>query len=206
MVDAGSIYIIDDDTALRTSLAELLNVRTGFEVMDFAEGKSWLDQEQSLRPGCVLLDYSMPAMSGLAVLEEMRRRASAHQVVIITGEGSISVAVQAMHAGANDFLEKPVSFEILKQAIDQSFQRLFDSMDVQRAKIDAQAKIDRLKPRELEVMLELADGHSNKVIAHRLGLSVRTVEVYRANLMDKLEVRSLAEIIKLAFNSGLISV
>lgn len=203
MDSAPAIYIVDDDLAFRTSLSALLKVRTPFGISEFADGAAWLEEEQSLPPGCLLLDYSMPNLSGLAVLEEMRGRGSAHQVVMITGEGNISVAVHAMRAGAHDFLEKPVAFDTLIEAINLAVQRLGDDINAKNGVLHAQQRIDRLKPRERDIMLNLADGHPNKVIAHKLGLSVRTVEVYRANLMDKLEVRSLADLIKLVFNAGL---
>jgi two-component system, LuxR family, response regulator FixJ len=205
MDDTAAVYIVDDDTALRTSLCELLQLRTRYKISEFSDGERWLQNEPSLAPGCLLLDYSMPGISGLAVLDEMRARNSVHQIVMITGEGNIAVAVQAMHAGANDFIEKPVGFETLIQAIDLAMQRLNDRLGVRKAVIDARLRIDRLKPRELDVLLNLAEGHSNKIIAHRLGLSVRTVEVYRAHLMEKLEVRSLADVIRLAFTAGLLT-
>src|SRR6218665_2879099 len=118
MDDHAPIYIVDDDAALRGSLVELLQMRTSHPISAFENGENWLDEEQSIAPGCVLLDYSMPGMSGLKVLEEMRKRGWAHQVIMITGEGNISIAVQAMHSGAHDFIEKPVTFEMLRGAIE----------------------------------------------------------------------------------------
>lgn len=206
MDEAVPVYIVDDDDDLRHSLIDLLQMRTSYAISAFADGESWLDAEQSLTPGCLLLDYSMPGISGLKVLEEMRRRGSAHRVIMITGEGNVSIAVQAMHSGAHDFIEKPVTFEMLRRAIELATQRLNDTIEAKRAKDQALERIGRLKPREYDVMLGLADGLPNKVIAHRLGLSVRTVEVYRANLMDKLEVRSLADVIRLVFNAELIAI
>lgn len=206
MDDPVALYIVDDDTDLRNSMVELLQMRTDYPISSFGSGTAWLDAEATLPPGCLLLDYSMPDISGIAVLEEMRKRGSTHQVIMITGEGNISVAVQAMHSGANDFIEKPVSFAILDRAIRLAVQRLNHAIDAKRTVSQALEKIEKLKPRERDVMLCLADGLPNKVIAHRLGLSVRTVEVYRANLMDKLEVRSLADVIKLAFNAGLVTI
>lgn len=206
MDEALAIYVVDDDEDLRNSTVELLQMRTEYEVTAFADGLSWLEAEADLPPGCVLLDYSMPYMSGIAVLDEMRNRGSAHQVIMITGEGNVAVAVQAMHAGANDFIEKPVAFTMLEMAIRLAAQRLNNAIGAKRAAAQALEKIERLKPREREVMLCLAEGLPNKLIAHQLGLSVRTVEVYRANLMDKMEVRSLADVIKLVFNAGLIKI
>ncbi len=205
MDETFAVYVVDDDPALRTSLCELLKLRTPYKISEFPDGESWLHIESSLAPGCLLLDYSMPGISGLAVLDEMRARNSAHQVVMVTGEGNIALAVQAMHAGANDFIEKPAAFETLIKSIDLGLQRLHDNLGVRQAVTDARLRIDRLKPRERDVLLNLAEGHPNKVIAHRLELSVRTVEVYRANLMEKLEVRSLADVIKLAFIAGLLT-
>lgn len=206
MDDAVSIYVVDDDADLRNSMVELLQTRTDYAIAAFTDGLSWLEAEADLSPGCVLLDFSMPYMSGIAVLEEMRNRGSAHQVIMITGEGNVAVAVQAMHAGANDFIEKPVSFAALERSISQAILRLNHSLDAKRVIASALEKIEKLKPRERDVMLCLAEGMPNKVIAHRLALSVRTVEVYRANLMDKLEVRSLADVIKLAFSAGLVEI
>ena len=199
----ANVYIVDDDEELRASLVTLLSLRTPWQIMPFATGEEWLNAEHRLEPGCVLLDYSMPGISGLGVLEQMRKAQSAHQTIMLTGEGNISIAVQAMHAGASDFIEKPVAFEALEKAVSAALERLGSEMTARLAAQEAKRLIERLTPRERDVMLSLADGLPNKVIANRMGLSVRTVEVYRANLMDKLEVKSLADVIKLVFGAGL---
>lgn len=199
----ANVYIVDDDEELRASLVTLLSLRTSWRITPFATGEEWLNVEQHLEPGCVLLDYSMPGMSGLGVLEHMRSTHSSHQAIMLTGEGNSAVAVQAMHAGASDFIEKPVAFESLEAAVNAGLDRLGSEMTARVAAQEAKRLIDRLTPRERDVMLGLADGLPNKAIANRMGLSVRTVEVYRANLMDKLEVKSLADVIKLVFGAGL---
>lgn len=205
MPDTGQIYIVDDDRDLRASLVDLISTRTPWRVRSFADGVSWLAAERQETAGCVLLDHSMPGMMGLAVLQEMQRRKSSHQVVMLTGEGNIAIAVEAMRAGASDFLEKPVLFDQLEASLLGAFDRLTNAIEATTRTEEARARISRLKPRERDVMMGLVEGQPNKIIAFNLGLSIRTVELYRAALMDRLAVDSVADVLKIAFAANLVA-
>jgi two-component system response regulator FixJ len=205
MPDTGQIYIVDDDRDLRASLVDLISTRTPWRVRSFVDGTSWLATERDETAGCVLLDHSMPGMTGLAVLQEMERRRSGHQVIMLTGEGNIAIAVEAMRAGASDFLEKPVLFDQLEYSLRGAFARLDNALEASTRAEEARARIARLKPRERDVMMGLVEGQPNKIIAYNLGLSVRTVELYRAALMDRLSVDSVADVLKIAFAANLVS-
>jgi len=204
MSEERYVYIVDDDDDLRESLVDLIRTRTAWRVRPFTGGQAWLDAEREASSGCVLLDHSMPGMTGLAVLQEMQRRKSLHQVVMLTGEGNIAIAVDAMRTGASDFIEKPARFEQLEHSIGAAMDRLNHVVATDKRSEEAKARIAKLKPRERDVMLGLVEGHPNKIIAHRLGLSIRTVELYRAALMDRLDVDSVADVLKLAFAADMI--
>jgi len=199
MDEVSHVYIVDDDHDLRRSLVELLVTRTPWSVTPYADGNMWLGSESREVPGCVLLDHSMPGITGLAVLQQMTLRRSAHQVVMLTGEGDIQIAVAAMRHGAVDFLEKPAPFAQIQASLVMAFERLNNANSARSRTDQARAKLARLRPRERDVMSGLIEGMPNKVIAHQLGLSVRTVELYRAALMDRLNVHSVAELLKIAY-------
>lgn len=199
--ERGAVYVVDDDASLRAELAEALSAR-GYSVREFADGTALLEDQATLVPGCIILDLNMPGMDGMEVQRRLAREGSPHKVVMLTGAGTISTAVAALHGGAIDFLEKPFFLKDLMGVIDRAGRRL----DIERAeearRHDAQMRLDRLSEREFDVLCGLTLGLPNKIIAYRLGLSVRTVESYRANLMDKLAVRSLPEAVKLAMEAG----
>ncbi|WP_114955039.1 response regulator transcription factor [Sphingosinicella terrae] len=196
-----SIYIVDDDEAVRSSLYSLLSALPDQLVRSFASGEAFLERVEELDPGVVLLDQSMPGLSGMEVLQ--RLDASRFVAIVLTGHGSVSIALEAIRSGAADFLEKPYDPDILLQILD----RAFATLELDRASLAkvaaAQAKIDRLSAREREVLKGLIEGRANKVIAHALEISPRTVEIYRSNVMDKLEVRSLSEALRISFAAGL---
>jgi two-component system, LuxR family, response regulator FixJ len=198
-----TIYIVDDDDAVRASLHSLLSVRGDLVIRSYRSGDAFLEEADDLDPGVLLLDFHMPGASGLDVLNIVGNRAT-FAAIILTGQGNVGLAVQAMKAGALDFIEKPYEADQLMQIIDTAFSRLEHNSDA-AARIDsAKAKIAKLSPRECDVLMGLIEGRSNKVIAYELDISPRTVEIYRANLMEKLEVRSLSEALRVAFAAGLI--
>lgn len=201
-----NIYLIDDDDAVRASLHGLLSLRSDLVVRNFRSGDQFLERAPELESGVLLLDYHMPGRNGLEVLEQLG--SSSHGrflTIILTGEGNIDVAVQAMKAGALDFLEKPYKADALLETIDKAFDRM-EHESAGSAQIEsARAKVDVLSPRERDVLTGLIEGRSNKVIAYNLSISPRTVEIYRANLMTKMGVRSLSEALRVAFAAGLIS-
>ena len=201
-----NIYIVDDDDPLRASLQSLLSVDRRHVVRAFRSGDAFLQQAEELDPGVTLLDFHMPGVNGIDVLRALGPMGNKFVSIILTGQGDVSLAVQAMQAGALDFLEKPYEPTRLLATIEIAFERLEQgNAAIERAEA-AKARIAKLSSRETEVFKGLIDGRPNKVIAHELSLSPRTVEIYRSNLMDKLEVRSLSEALRIAFAAGLVPV
>lgn len=198
-----TIYIVDDDDAVRASLHSLLSVRGDLVIRSYRSGDAFLDEAAELDPGVLLLDFHMPGSSGLDVLHAVGDRAT-FASIILTGQGNVGLAVQAMKTGALDFIEKPYEADQLMHVIDTAFSRLEQNSDAVARVDTAKAKIAKLSPRECDVLMGLIEGRSNKVIAYELDISPRTVEIYRANLMEKLEVRSLSEALRVAFAAGLI--
>lgn len=197
------IFIVDDDDAVRTSLIRLLSILPETEVRGFASGDAFLEAAEDIEPGCVLLDLHMPGTSGLGVLESIRAQASRFTTIVLTGEGELSLAVQAMKLGAFDFLEKPCDTHKLISVIDEACAQQAETLHVVLRRARAQDKINLLSLREHDVLMGLMTGLSNKAIAHSLGISPRTVEIYRAKLMEKLDANSLSEALTIAFASGL---
>jgi two-component system response regulator FixJ len=197
-----TIYIVDDDDAVRASLHSLLSLQPDLVVRSYRSGDAFLEDVAELDPGVLLLDFHMPGATGLDVLRSIRGRGNFASVVL-TGQGNVGLAVQAMQAGALDFIEKPYEAEALLALVDNAFRQLEKDSEA-AARVDAaKSRIGRLSPRETDVLKGLIEGRSNKIIAYELDISPRTVEIYRANLMDKLEVRSLSEALRIAFAAGL---
>jgi two-component system response regulator FixJ len=200
-----SIYLVDDDDAVRASLHSLLSLRSDLVIRNFRSGDLFLAQAGELDPGALLLDYHMPGTHGLDVLRQVTGDyPDKYAIVILTGEGNIDLAVQAMKAGALDFLEKPYNADALLAVVDAAFDRIEHSAGAAAHTDQAKARIAALSPRERDVLMGLIEGRSNKAIAYDLTISPRTVEIYRANLMTKLGVRSLSEALRIAFAAGLI--
>lgn len=201
-----NIYLIDDDDAVRASLHGLLSLRSDLVVRNFRSGDQFLERVGDLEPGVLLLDYHMPGKNGIEVLQQIGATSPARFLtIILTGEGNIDIAVQAMKAGAFDFLEKPYKADALMAAIDKAFERA-EHDSAGSAQIEtARAKVAVLSPVERDVLTGLIAGRSNKIIAYDLAISPRTVEIYRANLMTKMGVRSLSEALRVAFAAGLIA-
>ncbi|MEN2784908.1 response regulator transcription factor [Sphingomonas qilianensis] len=201
MTEARLIHVIDDEESIRRSASFMLKT-SGFEVCTWPSGTAFLKEARHTTPGCVLLDIRMPDMDGLQVQQAMNEHGIAMPVVILTGHGDISSAVRAMKAGAIEFIEKPFEKALLLDAIDAAFARLDRSAtDVARS-ADANIAIAGLTAREREVLEGLAQGLPNKTIAYDFGISPRTVEVHRANIMAKLHARSLSDVLRIAFAAG----
>lgn len=202
MQDKRLIHLVDDEEAIRKSAGFMLRT-VGFEVRTYASGVEFLKLARTAETGCVLLDVRMPELDGLQVQSEMAQRGINMPVVVLTGHGDVTLAVQAMKAGAVDFIEKPFEKASLLEAIDRGLARI-DRVDVRATEeAEAQVRIGVLTPREKEVLDGLARGYPNKTIAYDLGVSSRTVEVHRASLMSKLAVRSLSDALRIAFAAGL---
>jgi two-component system response regulator FixJ len=206
MMAGRKIYIVDDDDALRKSVEMLLAAAGNFATTSYASGEAFLAAAPRLEPGCVLLDLNMPGMSGIDVLSRLKTLDGSFETILLTGQGDIGMAVEAMKLGAADFLEKPYDNKLLLGALENGFAHIEDRVKEVSAIQTAREYIERLTPRERDVLLGLIDGKANKVIAYELDISPRTVEIYRANLMDKLEVRSVAEAVRIAFAAQLVPV
>jgi two-component system response regulator FixJ len=194
-----SVYIVDDDQAVRQSLHGLLSERPNLVIRVFASGDAFLDNIEPNDGGVLLLDFQMPGRNGLDVMRALQERGAKFLTIMLTGQGDISLAVQAMKAGATDFLEKPYDPHHLLNLLDQAFARFSETSGIAQRREQARERIARLSPREHEVLMGLIEGRPNKVIAHQLDLSPRTVEIYRANMMEKLDVSSLSEALRLAY-------
>ncbi len=196
------VHIVDDEEAVRRSVGFLLRT-SGFEVELWADGESFLKNVDGRVPACVLLDIRMGSLGGLEVQAAMAERGINLPVIILTGHGDIATAVAAMRAGAADFLEKPFDRERLLQALETGFAQLADRRGQRERQQWANVQVAGLTQREREVLDGLACGYPNKTIAYDLGISARTVEVYRANVMTKFEVSNFADVLRIAFAAGM---
>jgi len=196
------IHIIDDEEAIRRSAGYMLKT-SGYTVETWSSGAAFLKEVRHAEQGCVLLDVRMPELDGLEVQRMLAERGVTMPVVIMTGHGDIAIAVRAMKAGAVDFLEKPFEKATLLGAVEAAFARLGAAGDAATRAADAEVILGALTPRERDVLDGLARGLPNKTIAYDLGISPRTVEVHRANLMAKLDVRSLSDALRIAFAAGM---
>ena len=197
-----TVHLVDDDEAIRRSASFMLRT-SGFQVKTYASGLEFLKEAKNAAPGCVLLDVRMPEMDGLEVQRAMHDRGILLPVIVMTGHGDVGVAVQAMKSGAVDFIEKPFDKSVMLSAIEEGFSRLDQAGRRNARADDARVRLEALTPREYDVLKGLVRGHPNKTIAYDLGISPRTVEIHRANLMTKLAVASLSEALRIAFAAGL---
>ena len=198
MADNPFIYLVDDDDSVRRSIGFMLKT-SGFTVRAYPSGIDFLKDVKALDPGCILLDIRMPDMDGLEVQRELAARGIAMPVIVLTGHGDVATAVEAMKNGASDFIEKPFEKAVLLEAIERASERLARAEESSASEREAKVRIAALTARERDELRELARGHPNKTIAYDLGISPRTVEVHRANVMTKLGVRSLSEALRIAF-------
>ena len=202
MTTRRTILVIDDDPAMRDSLAFLLDVN-GFSVTTHETAADFLDHFGRSNVDCVVSDIRMPGMTGLDLVRKLKADAVACPVILMTGHGDVALAVEAMKAGAIDFIEKPFEDEVLLHAIRDALDSQPAKPADDTAKRQAETRLADLTPRERDVLRGLLAGKINKVIAHDLGISPRTVEVYRANLMAKTSVRSMSELMRMAIAAGL---
>lgn len=199
---AKLVHVIDDEDAIRRSTSFMLKV-SGYQVQTWDSGVAFLKEIRSVEEGAILLDVRMPEMDGLEVQEEIANHGVLLPVIILTGHGDVALAVKAMKAGAIDFIEKPVEKDHLIDALERAFTKLEGKAETARQSREAQVMLAGLTPRERDVLDGLAKGFPNKTIAYDLGISPRTVEVHRANVMTKLGVRSFSEALRIAFAAGL---
>lgn len=191
-----NVFVVDDDDAVRDSLRLLLE-SAGFSVTDYASAASFLDAYSTATGGCIVADIRMPDMDGLELQEALVERQAPLPFIAMTGHGDVPLAVRAMKAGAVDFIEKPFEADDLIAAVERALE-MSRSRGVTSTSSRAAELVESLTKRERQVLEHLVAGHANKVIAHALDISPRTVEVHRANLMDKMKVRSLPEVVRIA--------
>lgn len=189
------VHIVDDDEAVRRSLAFMLS-SAGLAVRVYESAGAFLDGLADMQGGCLITDIRMPEMSGIELLHRLKERAPCLPAIVITGHGDVKLAVEAMKAGAIDFIEKPFDEEAILDAVKAALEQGGGETDGDRAAVTT--RIASLSERERQVLEGLIAGQANKVIANALGISPRTVEVYRANLMAKMQARSLSELIRMA--------
>ncbi len=194
-----NIYIVHDDELVCISTEAVLKAE-GYNTTIFSSGEDFLDAADELEPGCVLLDVKMEGMGGLEVLKEFQSRMKQRPVIMMSGHGDISMALQAIRLGAVDFIEKPFTFDVILEAIKNAGE--YKVSDVQRQP-ESRSVIDDLSDREREILTLLVQGDQNKVVARKLGISHRTVEVHRARIMHKTGADNFAELMKIAIISGL---
>jgi two-component system, LuxR family, response regulator FixJ len=197
----GKVYVIDDDEAMRHSLEFLLS-STDFEVALFESAQAFLDKVGSLDFGCVVSDIRMPGIDGMELLRRLKAGNSRFPVIIMTGHGDVPLAVEAMKLGAVDFLEKPFDDDLLIGMIDSGLKRAEPEAKNEAVTREIAERVATLSPRERQVMDGLAAGLSNKAIAREYDISPRTIEVYRANVMTKMQAGSLSELVRLAMRAG----
>jgi two-component system, LuxR family, response regulator FixJ len=190
------IHVIDDDDAMRDSLEYLLEAAS-LNVRTYASAVSFLDTVDDLAPGCIVTDVRMPGMSGLDLVRTLVERRLPHPVVVITAHGDVAMAVEAMRAGAVDFLEKPFEDRALLGAIRFALSAAPRADQTLAEKARLCAILETLSPREQDTLQGVVEGKMNKIIAFELGISPRTVEVYRANMMSKTGAKSLSELIRM---------
>lgn len=197
-----TVFIVDDDESVRESLSALLEAQ-GLTAVAFASAEAFLLGYQPAAPACAVIDLRMPGMDGLTLLEHLRGRGITLPVLVVTGHGDVPLAVRAMKAGATDFIEKPYANAALLEALGRALASAQAGTAAQIDTADTRARIDALTPRERDVLQQLVIGHPNKIIAHHLNISPRTVEIHRANVMKKMNADSLSHLVRLALGAGL---
>ncbi|MBR1364246.1 MULTISPECIES: response regulator FixJ [Bradyrhizobium] len=204
MTTKGHVYVIDDDAAMRDSLNFLLD-SAGFGVTLFDNAQSFIDALPGLAFGCVVSDVRMPGLDGIELLKRMKAQQSPFPILIMTGHGDVPLAVEAMKLGAVDFLEKPFEDDRLTTMIESAIRQAEPAARSEAVTQDIAARVASLSPRERQVMEGLIAGLSNKLIAREYDISPRTIEVYRANVMTKMQANSLSELVRLAMRAGMLN-
>ncbi len=202
MASEPIVYVIDDDEAARHSLEFLLDC-AGIRVRSFPSADAFLAASPPLAGACVITDVRMPGRSGIELVEEMKRAGASVPVIVITGHADVPLAIQAMHAGVADFIEKPFDDEVMLDAIRRAIAQQAGKEEAQAERQAILNRIAALSGREREVMEGLVAGEANKAIAFDLGISARTVEVYRANVMMKMHAKTLSELVRMVTISRL---
>jgi len=191
-----TVFIVDDDAAIRIAMQALMD-SVNMEHEIFGSADEFLENVSDQRPGCLVLDIRMPGLGGLELQEELIKRKSTLPIIFITGHGDVPMAVEAMQKGAVDFIQKPFRDQELLDRIREALATDEERREIQQRHAEVTTRIDRLTKREREVFDLVVTGKPNKVIAYELGVSQRTVEIHRARVMEKMQARSLADLVKM---------
>lgn len=194
--DTPTVFIVDDDPAIRFAMQALMDsVNVRHEI--FPTGDAFLESIDDHRPGCLVLDIRMPGLGGLELQEELLKRGNTLPIIFITGHGDVPMAVEAMQKGAVDFIQKPFRDQDLLDRIREALKADHERRAEQEKHAEVEHRLERLTNREREVFDLVVTGKPNKVIAYELGVSQRTVEIHRARVMEKMQARSLADLVKM---------
>lgn len=196
-MNAPTVYIVDDESAVADSVSLLLR-SVGLRTRVFPDARSFLDAYQSALEGCLVLDVRMPRMSGLELQEELNRRRCTLPVIFMTGHGDVPMAVEAMRAGALDFLQKPFNDDDLIRRVQKALEHDLQERAALRQHDEIRRRWGELTPREREVAQRIVDGQANKVVALEMDISERTVELHRAHIMQKMQARGIAQLVQMA--------
>lgn len=196
------VHVIDDDEGVRESLAFLLDC-SEIATRTYESAMEFIDALPAVERGCIVTDVRMPGMSGIELLARLRALNVTDPVIVITGHADVPMAIQALHAGVSDFIEKPFSDEAILLAVRSALAKLESRSEMKTERADIDRRLKSLSGRESEVMEGLVEGKANKVIAYDLDISARTVEVYRANVMTKMGARTLSELVRMVMISRL---
>jgi FixJ family two-component response regulator len=201
MTDEATVFVVDDDDAVRDSVMLLLR-SMGLATEGYADGQAFLDAVDTKRAGCIVLDVRMPGMSGMDLQKKLNDLGSTLPIIFVTGHGDVPMAVEAMRAGAEEFLQKPFRDQDLLDRVHTALQRDQDDRATTTQRQEVHDRVAQLTAREREVFDRLVDGKSTKQIAAAFSLSPRTVEIHRSRVLEKMGVRSVAELVKLALAGG----
>jgi two-component system response regulator FixJ len=201
VANEGTVHVVDDDEAMRHSLAFLLET-AGHEVRTYASAIEFLEAVPGMERGCIVTDVRMPGLSGLELVERLNAMKVTDPVIVITGHADVPLAVNAMKAGVSDFIEKPFAQDLLLSAIRAALAQGSGSRAEEEGRRLILDRIEALSERERQVLDGLVEGKPNKIIAFDLGISARTVEIYRANVMTKMQAGSLSELVRMAMLAG----
>lgn len=196
------VHIVDDEETVRTSLAFLLDM-SGFAVRTHPSAQAFLNIASEVKNGCLVTDLRMPDIDGVELLRRLNQSGAMLPAIVVTGHGDVQMAVEAMKNGAMDFIEKPFSDETIIESIRRAVDRAGEQGDAEQAQLRIRERLASLSEREVQVLRGVVEGRANKTIAFDLGISPRTVEVYRAGLMAKMQAHSLAELVRMVMDIDL---
>lgn len=203
-MSAPTIFVIDDQESVRTAISEMLSVY-GFRVETYELADSFLKAADPSRPGCVVADVRMPGIDGIQLVHEMARLNLRMPVILISGHADVPMAVAGIKAGAEDFIQKPVDDVQLVAAINRGLARTFEQQARQKSREDLEARFARLTPRQVEIFDLVVEGYTSQAIAAKLQIGARTVEGYRAEIMEKMQAESVAVLVRQAIRLGRIA-